>query len=275
MQNILGGGKFYIPPIVKNLLIINALFFLGSLALEEFDIDVGKFLSLYYFESSFFRPYQYITHMFMHGNFQHILFNMFGLWMFGSAVEQTLGSKKFIIYFFITGIGAALLHTLILHYRISSVQEAFLAFQNTPSPEYFKIFMQDNFSQYFEIISRDDYFKSLFSEYAKYPDNPQLAQGAINFIDSIIGQIMDIPTVGASGAIFGIVLAFGMLFPNAKMFFIFVPFPIKAKYFVIIYGIIELYEGVMNQPGDNVAHFAHLGGMLFGFLLLKYWKTKN
>ena len=271
---MLKSGKIYIPPVVKNLLIINFLLFFGPYALQTIGFDLKEKLALYYFKSEYFRPYQYITHMFMHGSFKHILFNMFGLWMFGSAVEQALGGKKFLIYFFLTGLGAAFLHTLVLHYRISNIQEAFVAYQNTPSPEYFISFIQENFSQYYDVIRQSPNYINLVNTFSAHPENSQLIGNSISLINSIIEEIINIPTVGASGAIFGIVLAFGMIYPNTKMFFILIPIPIKAKYFVMIYGIVELYDGVMNQPGDNVAHFAHLGGMLFGFLLLRYWKTK-
>lgn len=232
------------PPVVKNLLIINVLMFIGTIVAEsKFGIDLTRILGLYYPESSLFRPYQMVSYMFMHGGFMHILFNMFALWMFGSAIENVLGGKRFFLYYFVTGIGAALLNFFVVYLRISSIEASMTA-------EQIAIVYQEG--------------TNLIQQNMNYQDP---SMGALNLL-------LNISTVGASGSVFGLLLAFGMMFPNS-LIYVYFAIPIKAKWFVVIYGAIELYSGIANSPGDNVAHFAHLGGMLFGFLLLKYWKGKQ
>ncbi len=227
------------PPVVKNLILINAILFLGTLAVRQaFNTDLNHVLGLYFMSSPLFNPYQIITHMFMHGSLGHIFFNMFALWMFGKVLEQVWGSKRFFIYYMITGLGAVFLHTLVLFIELNPLMNYVIETYNI-----------DNFTP--EVIDR------LYS--MGDPRAKALAVGLLT------------PTIGASGAVFGVLLAFGMLFPNTQLMLLFPPIPIKAKYFVIGYGLIELYLGVM-QPGSNVAHFAHLGGMLFGFVMIKLWK---
>ncbi len=243
MQQFRPGGFSVLPLVVKNLLIINALFYLATLALESTGIDLYKTLSLYYPTSKQFGIWQFVTYMFMHGSFTHILFNMFALWMFGNVLENVWGPKRFLNYYLLTGIGAGITHLVIAYIRI-----AFSGYELTP-----------------------DQFDLVYSEGFK------VLQSGRNYSDPAMGlynMIMNVPTVGASGAVFGILLAFGMMFPNS-LIYIYFAFPIKAKYFVIIYGAIELFSGITNRPGDNVAHFAHLGGMLFGFALIMYWKKKG
>ena len=259
-----------LPPVVKNLLIINILLLIATFVLNSrFGIDLTEKLGLFYFESELFRPYQFITHIFMHGSISHLFFNMFALWMFGTVLEGVWGGKRFLFYYMVTGLGAAALHTFVNWWQISSLVEAATAYSNTPSPETFEIFVKDYFPGYYKQV-----YDKLLVAWISAPKEPFYIEQSLIFIKDLIAFKMDIPTVGASGAVFGVLLAFGMLFPNSLLY-IYFAIPIKAKYFVILYGILELYLGVMNQPGDNVAHFAHLGGMLFGFLLIKYWKDKR
>jgi len=194
---------------------------------------------------------------------------MFALWMFGTVLEGVWGGKRFLFYYMVTGLGAAALHTFVNWWQISSLVEAAAAYSNTPSPETFEIFVKDYFPGYYKQV-----YDKLLVAWISAPKEPFYIEQSLSFIKDLINFKMDIPTVGASGAVFGVLLAFGMLFPNSLLY-IYFAIPVKAKYFVILYGILELYLGVMNQPGDNVAHFAHLGGMLFGFLLIKYWKNKR
>ena len=234
-----------IPPVVKNLIIINVLMLLATYVLEMRGIDLTKILGLHYIESSEFKPYQLVTHMFMHGGFMHLAFNMFALWMFGRVLESVWGPKRFFIYYFVTGLGAAALHTL-----VNYIEFHYLAAKMSPET------VQMVMSQGTEIFN----------------------QGK-NFSDSAAGKLnlmLNIPTVGASGAVFGILLGFGMLFPNTELMLLFPPIPIKAKYFVMGYGAIELFSGITGM-GANIAHFAHLGGMLFGFFMIRYWNrnTRN
>ncbi|MGB1317549.1 MAG: rhomboid family intramembrane serine protease [Flavobacteriales bacterium] len=243
MSNQMPGGFNLIPTVVKNLLIINGLFFLGTIAFENFGLDLVKLLGLYVPQSDYFRPHQLVTYIFMHGGFHHILFNMFALWMFGSAIENFWGGKRFLIYYMVTGLGAGLIHL--------GVQEI----------------------QLYSVASQ---MSSEMIELARTEGMSVLEMGK-NYSDPLLGKyngIINVPTVGASGAVFGLLLAFGMMFPNTEIRLYFL-FPIKAKYFVIGYGLIELFSGLANRAGDNVAHFAHLGGMVFGYILIKYWQKNR
>ncbi len=236
--------KFQVlPPVVKNLLIINILMYIITLVIgDKLGVDLVDLLGLHYFTSELFKPHQLVTYMFMHGGFDHVFFNMFALWMFGNMLENIWGSKRFLIYYLITGVGAGLIQLGVNYLTLQSLYE-----QISPV---------------------------LLEEVKNNGLN--FLQTGRNFIDPIAAQvnmITNISTVGASGSVFGVLLAFGMLFPNTQILIYFL-FPIKAKYFVILYGAMELFLGIANNPGDNVAHFAHLGGMLFGFILIKYW-NKN
>lgn len=231
------------PPVVKNLIIINVLMYFATAMLEMRGISLTSILGLHYISSPDFRPYQLVSHLFMHGSITHIFFNMFALWMFGRILESVWGSKRFFIYYFVTGLGAAVLHTFVNYLEYQSLVSKM-------SQEQINMVMQ----QGSEIIN----------------------QGK-NFSDSLMGKLnifLNTPTVGASGAVFGVLLGFGMLFPNTQLMLLFPPIPIKAKYFVIGYGVLELYLGLTNSA-SNIAHFAHLGGMLFGFLLIKYWNKNS
>jgi len=217
------------PPVTKNLIIINVLFFLGAAVATKYGFELSDYLGLHYFMSENFNPAQLISYMFMHAGFTHLFFNMFAVWMFGRILEQIWGPKRFLFYYIACGIGAGLVQELVqyIHYAVE-----LSAYTSVKTPEGLVISMQ----QYLNMMA---------------------------------------PTVGASGAVYAILLAFGMLFPNEKMFIIPFPFPIKAKYFVAGYAVIELMEGIANSPADNVAHFAHLGGMIFGFILIMYWRKKK
>jgi membrane associated rhomboid family serine protease len=232
-----------LPPVVKNLLIINGLFFLASLAFRNiFKIDIDDILGLHYFQSELFYPHQLITYMFMHGGFGHIFFNMFALWMFGNTIENHWGGKKFLFYYLVTGIGAALTQELV--YGIQLYQLA-----SQMSPEMIDIVENNGLG---------------------------LLKQGLNYTDVLMGnynRFLNATTVGASGSVYGILLAFGMIFPNTLIYIYFL-FPIKAKWFVIIYGAIELYYG-FSSTNDGIAHFAHLGGMIFGLLLILLWKKRN
>lgn len=240
MQQYRPQGFTVLPPVVKNLLIINALFFLGMIVLEaSFNYDLVPLLGLHYPLSQDFGVWQFVTYMFMHASFMHILFNMFALWMFGNTLENVWGGKRFLNYYLITGIGAGLVQVLVAYIRIKTL-EAGLTF---------------------------DEIQVVYS-------GGEVLQGMNIDLMTSLYQTINTPTVGASGAVFGILLAFGMMFPNS-LIYVYFAIPVKAKYFVMIYGAIELYSGISNSAGDNVAHFAHLGGMIFGFFLIQYWKKKG
>lgn len=264
-----GGRGGSMPPAVLNLLIINVIFFLATTLLLNSGIDLVKNLGLYYPGSDLFRPYQLITHMFMHGGFTHLFFNMFALWMFGRVLESVWGSQRFLIYYFVTGLGAAALHLLVNALLIGSMAHEAQALINTLSPDTFSEFLHHRFPEFQGKLSE------FVSGWAMDPNNPDYSGQATEYIRQLLTLRMDRPTVGASGAVFGVLLAFGMLFPNTQLMLLFPPIPIKAKWFVLGYGVLEFVLAVMNQPGDNVAHFAHLGGMLFGFFLIKFWNRSK
>jgi len=268
-------GFRVLPPVIKNLLIINALFFLATMAFgTAFGIDLGDKLGLHLLTSTKFHPYQFVTYMFMHGGISHIFFNMFALWMFGNVIENLWGPKRFLIYYFVTGIGAAMIYMLWLYIEMKPVMDAINVYLDSPSAAAFKNFIQ---SPYFKVTSEDlkSSYEAFFNLYNKTiaVNGKEALNMATDFMIQYKIDVLNAPVVvGASGAVFGLLLAFGMLFPNSLIYIYFL-FPIKAKYFVIIYGVIELVSGIYNTH-SSTAHFAHLGGMLFGFILIKLW-TRN
>jgi membrane associated rhomboid family serine protease len=271
-------GFGILPPVVKNLIIINGLLYLATVVLAQTgNIDLTQYLGLHYFAAQKFEPYQFITYMFMHGSFSHIFFNMFALWMFGSVLEQVWGPKKFLLYFMVTGIGAALVHYLVFYLEITPVLhsiDAFLASPDLATLQQFASNHQFNISDSSgELNVAFENFKQNYNTLQMNPGNMQAMQESVNFVATYREHFLNLPVVvGASGAIYGLLLAFGMLFPNSLIYLYFF-IPMKAKWFVIIFGAIELFSGFYNQ-NSNVAHFAHLGGMIFGFLLIVYWKHK-
>jgi membrane associated rhomboid family serine protease len=244
-MNGYGRGILDLPPVVKNIIMINVLMILANYAASSvFGVDLNGLLGLYFPASEQFKPVQIVTHMFMHGGFMHIFFNMYALFIFGPILESVWGPKRFLIFYLVCGLGAALTHETVIFFQYSHL------IQNL-SPEN---------------------IQAVISEGAAY-----LNQGKV-FADPDMQSLqilLNTPTVGASGAIFGVLLAFGVLFPNTQLMLLIPPIPIKAKWLVLGYGAIELVLAV-TQPGSNIAHAAHLGGMLFGYLLIRYWrKTTN
>lgn len=265
-------GFSLLPPVVKNLLIINGLFFLATLSLESaFGIDLVNLLGLHYFQSDLFSPYQFVSYMFLHGSISHVAMNMFALWMFGYLLENVWGSKRFLTYYMVTGIGAGIVQTFVHWIDISSIQAAAQTYSASPTLDGFIAFVRHHYPGYYE---SEGTVRTFINEWSLAKNSPGYASQSLDYISQLLKLQMDVPTVGASGAVFGILLAFGMMFPNMLVYVYFL-FPIKAKWIVIIYGALELFSGISNNAGDNVAHFAHLGGMLFGFFLIIYWKKKT
>ena len=219
-------GFSFLPVVVKNLLIINGILFLADLVMPRFGIDLSSILGLHFFMASDFHIYQIFTYMFMHGNFTHLFFNMFALWMFGNTLETIWGPKRFLLFYILCGLGAGL--------------------------------MQEGV-QYIEYVVKLSQYQTV-----------NLGGGNLIPMSQYLNMMT---TVGASGAIYGLLLAFGMMFPNSLIYLYFFV-PIKAKWFVIGYAVIELLTGVMSAS-DGVAHFAHLGGMLMGLIILLIWKKKG
>jgi membrane associated rhomboid family serine protease len=231
-------------PVVKNLLILNVLFFVAEFAIP----NIMDQMALYPIGTENFRPWQLATHFFMHSkqSFFHIIFNMFALVMFGTHLERVWGAQRFLVYYFATALGAALLHSLVVYLRIKGIEASM-------DPDLVNYVMNNG--------------SELWSQQK-------------NFSDPLMGQLnamSNVPVLGASGAIFGVLVAFGYLFPNTELMLLFPPIPVKAKFLIIGYIGLELYLGFANNPHDNVAHFAHLGGALIGIILVILWqkdKTK-
>jgi len=272
-----------LPDVVKNLLIINGLFFLATIVIDSaFHYDLTDVLGLHYIGAESFQVHQFVTHMFMHGgasaenlSLMHIFSNMFSLWMFGSTIENYWGPKKFLIYYLVTGLGAGLIYSIYVWYDIYQLQQGLDFLKNNPSPHLFTEFVNSNIP--LGNLPKG-YVRDIFnvkSSWVNNPDSAAMAQKAHELASDFVNFKLNMPMVGASGAVFGILIAFGMLFPNLEIMFIFLPIPIKAKYFVLGYGVFELYNGFQNNPADNVAHFAHLGGMLIGYFLIKFWNSNR
>jgi membrane associated rhomboid family serine protease len=224
---------------------INILMLLADYAAKSvFGIDLAMILGLYFPLSEQFKPLQIVSHIFMHGGFWHLFFNMYALYIFGQVLENVWGPKRFFIYYIITGLGAALIHETVIGFQYMQIAES-LSYENLQ-----------------QVLNEGT---TLFKQGQGFGDPDMLK----------LQMLLNTPTVGASGAVFGILLAFGVLFPNTQLMLLIPPMPIKAKYLVMIYGALELYLA-LTQPGSNIAHAAHLGGMLFGYLMIRYWrKTTN
>lgn len=237
-------GFTVLPPVVKNLLFLNVgVFIVGFILQMMYQYDISDALGLHYIGSKGFKPIQFISYMFLHANLEHIFFNMFALWMFGNILENFWGPKRFFTYYMATGIGAGIIQMIVAYIRIQSIQSQVPA-------------------DVLEVI---------------YTEGVDILRQNKNFIDPLYAElnaIVNVSTVGASGAVFGLLMAFGILFPNSYIY-LFFALPIKAKWFVLGYGVLELFSGIRNTPGDNVAHFAHLGGMVFGYILIQYWRRKG
>jgi membrane associated rhomboid family serine protease len=252
---------FSLTPLVRNLLILNVVFFI----IDAYIINLTQGFALRSVLSPAFMPYQFVTYMFLHGSLGHLFSNMFGLIIFGPLLERIWGPQRFLIFYFVTGIGAGLLFSGIDFYENTRLQEAVQVYLQYPTPDGLVDFMSRHAKGLYQVNL------DFLNKFEESPTDGRYVQDSIGFVKNYYQQQVNIPMVGASGAIFGILMAFGLLFPNTELFLLFFPFPIKAKYFVAFYGLYELYAGIQNSQSDNVAHFAHIGGMLFAFILLKIW----
>ncbi len=258
-----------LPTGIKNLLIINGIFFIATLALKN--VPMNELFAMHYITSDEFRPWQFLTYMFMHGNWAHIFFNMFALWMFGAVLENYWGAKRFIFFYIVCGLGAALTHLIYTYFTLVPLHE----YASHPSIDLFTSLVKKNAELVFDPeAGMKDRVIALVNQWDTMPKDPGLVQQSIDYMNEIITLKSSIPVMGASGSVFGVLLAFGMMFPNS-LIYVYFAIPVKAKWFVVIYGLIELFSGIASQPGDNVAHFAHLGGMLFGFILIKVWQRNR
>lgn len=236
-------NRFNSPEVVKNLVIINVLFLLAKWGFQRIGVDLDEQLGLFFYESNSFKPWQLVTHFFMHANFTHLFFNMFAVYLFGSRLEQVWGGRKFLLFYVVSAFGAFALQTGIQYV------------------EFQQLITQLNYADYQDV----------------FQNGRELLLSGRNWVGvkGDLNALMNVQMVGASGAVFGILAAFAYYFPNTELFLLFFPFPIKAKYMVLGYAVLELYQGVANFEGDNVAHFAHLGGAIFGFILVLIWNKTN
>ncbi|MBD2766377.1 rhomboid family intramembrane serine protease [Hymenobacter sp. BT664] len=256
---------FNLTPTVRNLLIVNVAFFLAQMSLLPLITQVG---SLYAIGSPYFYPWQFFTYMFLHGGWGHLISNMFGLISFGPLLEQRWGPARFLTFWMICGVGAGLLYEGVRSYELYKVEQARQEFHQSPSGADFANFFRDYFPEAMG-------YETLAAALQRNPQNQEYIDAATAAIDGAVTSTRDSRNsgmLGASGALFGILFAFAYLFPNTELMLLFFPFPIKAKYFVFLYSLYELYKGVHRTPGDNVAHFAHLGGLLIGFIILRFWE---
>ncbi|QCR24594.1 rhomboid family intramembrane serine protease [Pontibacter sp. SGAir0037] len=251
-----------ITPMVRNILIINVVIFI----LQDRLIPSAQF-ALYHFSSEYFQPIQLLSHMFMHGSWGHLFSNMFSLFIFGPMLERFWGPQRFLAFYLITGLGASLLYTGVRTFELNNLRADTEQYLENPTPLGFNIFMDNHLAPGAGL--------EMASEFRRNPDSPEYIEGSKQIVRRVYNQVVNTPLVGASGAVFGILMAFGMLFPNLELFLLFIPFPVKAKYFVLLYGAYELYSGFNRVPGDNVAHFAHLGGMLFAYILIRMWQRND
>ncbi len=221
-----------LPVVTKNIIIINVIMYLATLAFETVNVDLVKLFGLHYYLADDFKPHQFITYIFMHGGFSHILFNMLGVYIFGQVLEQVWGPKRYLIFYILTGLGAALAQYIIMHFEISDV---------------------------LDIVNQDINSRNLDTS-----QRTELINQKYEYLNKHV-------IIGASGSLFGLLGGFGMLFPNRELYLYFF-IPIKAKWLVILYGGFEIFSGLQNNPTDNVAHFAHIGGLLVGIALVLFWR---
>ena len=254
-----------LTPLVKNLLFINIGIWLVQFLLK---LDLGNQFGLYFIASDNFNPVQFITYMFLHSvsSPMHIFGNMFALFIFGPLLEQFLGPKKFLLLYMITGIGAGFFYTGANYIEVSAIKSDVEVYLENPNSEDFNKLIADH------NVYKPEYIYTFIDEYSRNENNPQLRQESVQYARGLYAFFGDYPMVGASGAVFGILAAFALLFPNTELFLLFIPFPIKAKYLVTAYILYELYSEFQRAPGDNVAHLAHICGAVIAFFMVTYWK---
>ncbi len=272
-MSLFGSGRgISLPPVVKNIIIINVIFFVAT-QLSQYALNTDfmvRHLALFPIRSPLFEPHQIVTHMFMHANIAHIFFNMFAVFMFGRILEQLWGSKKLLIFYTITGLGAAFVHLTVNYFQMSHMMELVNQFNSNPSYTLFNQIVNK-----YSPGGASKQVVSFMQQWFYKPDDMSFVPQAKQVVDYVVSSNMMIPTLGASGAVFGLLIAFAMMFPDVELMLIFLPIPIKAKYFVPFYALVELFFGVAGFKGDNIAHFAHLGGALFGYILVKLWKNNQ
>lgn len=260
--------RFSTPPVVKNLLILNIIFFLAQ-NLLPFGKELTEMLALHYWGSEKFKLYQLITYMFLHHDLAHLFFNMFALWMFGRMLEYEISSRRFLTFYLVSGIGAALFYMGVNELGYIGIKGSVDAFLANPTPSDFSILASSQLT-----VIKEEVASALSAAWMASPNDASLAANAVAIVKMALPIQLESLTVGASGAVFGILLAFGLMHPNDRIMLLIPPIPMKAKYFVMGYAALELVMGFVDS-GGSIAHFAHIGGMFWAWLLLRYWKKKG
>lgn len=258
---------FNITPTVRNLMLANLLVFLAQENIR-LDPSITQLGSVFPFGSPNLHFWQFFTYMFMHANWGHLFSNMFGLLVFGPLLEQRWGGQRFLAFWLMCGVGAGLLYNGVRTFEVHKLEVAYHEVISAPTA--------GDYNQFMELSGlKQPADEAAAAAFERNPNDVQLKQAIVQHITEVYEAIHDSPygMLGASGALFGVMFAFAYLFPNTEMFLLFIPFPIKAKYLVFFYALYELYSGVHRTPGDNVAHYAHISGMLVAFIILKFWES--
>jgi len=262
-----------LTPAVKTLLLVNIIIFAAG-SLLDMDAVLKTFGGLVYVGAESFRVHQFFTYIFLHGDIMHLLGNMIGLFVFGPLLEQEWGSQRFMIYFLATGIGAGVIFAGVDYYETKKLEIAYLEYQDSAyGYEKFTQVLADN-AEYKKMMGVSG-FRRFVDDYAQNPNSPAYKQQSLEFLSVRYNAVSNVPMIGASGAIFGLIIAMALMYPNLQIMLLIPPIPIKMKYFAIAYGAFEVYQQIQNAANDNVAHLAHLAGMLVGFILIKMWYGRN
>lgn len=267
-------GFGYLPVVTKNIIIINVIMYVLTWLAQGQGIDLVRYLGLHYFRAPDFKPHQFITYIFMHGSPQHLLFNMLAVYIFGQVLEQVWGPKRYLIFYILTGLGAALAQYVIIYFEVSPLLSQVEFVQNNLTHEHLAdLFLDPAFGRGVTGDFGFDYERFVQQYNSIRTQSPPKALSlASQFLIDYKNQFLNHQViVGASGSLFGLLGAFGMLFPNRELYLYFL-FPVKAKWLVTAYGVLELVSGIQNNPRDNVAHFAHIGGLLVGIVIVLIWR---
>lgn len=261
---------FSITPAVRTLLLVNVLvyFVISSMSQAVQEGLVDQF-ALHSLVSQQFRVVQLITHMFMHGGFSHLFSNMLGLFFFGPMLERFWNARRFLTFYLLTGLGAAALYLAVNYYETASLVQAFEIYRANPTNGEFIGFINAQAPSLYDTVA------SFIQKFDEDPENPAYIEGGRKILTAYVATQVNTPMLGASGAIFGVLMAFGLLFPNTELRMLFFPVPIKAKYLIGAYAFWEIYTGVYRAQADGVAHFAHIGGMLFAYIIIKVWGSQR
>lgn len=252
-----------LTPVVKNLLLITVL---AHIIGGFLNIDLAMLAGLRNPISSEFQPWQFFTYMFIHGGLGHLFGNMFALFIFGPLLEQFWGSNRFLIFYLVTGIGAGVVYAGVNYWDMQGMRNDAQTYMYNPNPDDFSKFVSSHATRFY------GNFYDIIDDFEKNPQSESLKRETKEIVSAVYDRYSNIPMVGASGAIFGLLMAFALLFPNTELFLLFFPFPIKAKYFVGFYLLYEIYQEFNRAPGDNVAHLAHLAGALIAFIMIRLWR---